>query len=160
MLGNAQQLATRFMDSQAQSILNSVPSMDPAGTRPVPSAPVPAKAYTGQSAFQKPPPGTAVETLPGSPNARPVGASAPRPYNAALWMPPRWTSRRQADPGQLSASVASCSCTATTSSRRGSLTDVARRMVWTDPRRGTARLGDPTAGVRDLIAPPLVTRAP
>ncbi|MEH0845732.1 hypothetical protein V6U81_25420 [Micromonospora sp. CPCC 205711] len=54
VLGYAQQLATRFIDNQAQSILNSVPSKDLVAARSISSAPAPPGAPPAQSAFQEP----------------------------------------------------------------------------------------------------------
>jgi hypothetical protein len=39
LFGYAQQLATQFIDKQAQSLMNAVPSKDPDGTQPSPPAP-------------------------------------------------------------------------------------------------------------------------
>lgn len=61
VFGYAQQLATRFIDDRAQSILNSLPSTDPDAKQPTPAtppAPVPPGSPVAPQAPQTTPPAT------------------------------------------------------------------------------------------------------
>lgn len=67
VLGYAQQLATRFIDHQGQSILNSLPSKDPDGKQPTPSPTVPQAPHAPPA-----PEATAMPVLGAEPPAIPA----------------------------------------------------------------------------------------